>query len=162
MTDAGLMVFWNDPVWRLTLEKNRRLILLVCGLLCTEFSQVNALRKGAADRSAWMAVEILKTLDDPDIKLKATAIKNVPAWEQDLEIPAACMQVIKILTSHHGAAHARRRIVIFLEPGELTCERGQLRTRARPTLRLQCPPSSNLEITPTCTCEPPPTDVSRR
>ena len=59
LTDAGLMVFWNDPVWRLTLEKNRRLILLVCGLLCTEFSQVNAPRKGAADRSAWVAVEIL-------------------------------------------------------------------------------------------------------
>ena len=72
-----------------------------------------------------MAVEILKTLDDPDIKLKAIAIENVPDWEQDPEIPAVCrlatakrgstIQVLKVLTSHHGAAHARRRIIIFLD-----------------------------------------------
>ena len=79
-----------------------------------------------------MAVEILKTLDDPGVKLEAIAIENVPAWEQYPETPAAfrtptanrgwTMQVIKILTSHHGTSHACRMIVIFLEPGERTRE----------------------------------------
>ena len=71
-----------------------------------------------------MAVEILKTLDDTDIKLKAIAIENFPARDQDPEAPAACraaaakrgwmMQVLKALASQHGTAHARRRIIIFL------------------------------------------------
>ena len=90
LTDAGPVDFWSDPVGRLTLEENRRLILLVAGLPCTEFSRVNALRKGSTDRSAWMAVEIRKTLGDLGTILKAIAIENVPAWEQDPEIPAAC------------------------------------------------------------------------
>ena len=106
------------------------------GLQCTEFSQVNALRKGAADRSAWMAVEILKTLDDPDIRLKAIAVEKVPAWSLDPEIPAACrkasarrgwaMHIINILASEHGAPHARRRIIIYFEPKELTSELGPI------------------------------------
>ena len=75
-----------------------------------------------------MAIEILKTLDNPNVNLEAIVIENVPAWTQDPEIPAACeaaaakrgwtMQIIKILASHHGVPHARRRIAIFLEPGE--------------------------------------------
>ena len=58
-----------------------------------------------------MAVEILKTLDDLDVKLEATVIENVPAWAQDPDIPGAReaatakhgweMQIIKVLTSHH-------------------------------------------------------------
>ena len=83
-----------------------------------------------------MAVEILKTLDDPDIKFEAISIENALAWEQDSEIPTACkavaakhgwaVQIIKILTSYHGAAHARRRIIIFLEPGDRTRELGPI------------------------------------
>ena len=136
LTDAGPVGFWSNPVGQLTREEKRRLILLIGSLQCTEFSLVNALQKGAADRSAWMAVEIIKTLDDPDIKLEAIAIENVPAWEQDSEIPAAykeaaakhdwTMQIIKVLTSHHGAAHARRRIIIVLEPGDRTRELGPI------------------------------------
>ena len=72
----------------------------------------------------WMTVRILETLDDPQINLGDTAIGNVPAWALDPEISAAyraaaakrecSVQSIKVLTSHHGAAHARRRIVIFM------------------------------------------------
>ena len=136
LTEVEPVGFWSDPISRLTLEKKRRLILLVGGLRCTEFSQVNAVRKGAVGRSGWMAVEILKTLDDPDIQLRAIAIENVPAWYLDPAIPAACrkaaakrgwtMQVIRVLTSHHGAAHARKRIIIYLEPEELASELGPI------------------------------------
>ena len=87
-------------------------------------------------RLGWPRVEILKTLDDPDVQLRAIAIENVLVWYLDPAIPAACrkaaakrgwtMQVIKVLTSHHGAAHARKRIIIYLEPEELTCELGPI------------------------------------
>ena len=110
--------------------------MIVAGVPCTHFSLVNALRKGAADKSAWMAVEILRVLDDPDIDLDAIAIENVPAWAMDPEIPAACkaaaakrgwfMQIIKILTTFHGAAYARRRIVIFFEPEGRTRDMGPI------------------------------------
>ena len=56
-----------------------------------------------------MAVEVLRMLDDPDVKLEAIAIENAPAWAQDTEIPAVCeaaaakhgwaMPIIKVLTS---------------------------------------------------------------
>ena len=36
------------------------------------------------------------------------------------------MQIIKIQTSHHGAAHARKRIIIYLGPEELTRELGPI------------------------------------
>ena len=52
MTEVEPIDFWDDPVSRLTLVEKRKLVLLVGGLPCTEFSQVNALRKGAADKSA--------------------------------------------------------------------------------------------------------------
>ena len=55
LTDVEPVDFWSDPVSRLTLEGERRLVPLVDGLPYTELSQVNALRKGATDRSAWMA-----------------------------------------------------------------------------------------------------------
>ena len=83
-----------------------------------------------------MAVEILKTLEDPDINLGAIVIGNVPARAHDPDFPAACeaaaakhgwtMQVVKILTSHHGVPHARRRIAIFLEPGDRTRNLGPI------------------------------------
>ena len=111
MTEVEPIDFWDDPVSRLTLGEKRKLVLLVGGLPCTDFSQVNALRKGAVDKSAWMTVELLKTLDGPDIQLKAIAVENVPAWGLDPVIPAACckaaakhgwtMQIIKVLTSEH-------------------------------------------------------------
>ena len=70
LSDTRPVDFWSDPVGQLTIEETRRLVLLlVAGLPYTEFLQVNALMKGTTDRSAWMAVEVLKTLDDPDIKL---------------------------------------------------------------------------------------------
>ena len=109
---------------------------MVGGLPCTEFSQVNALRKGAADQSDWTTVEILKTLDDPGIRPKAIAVENVPAWSLGPVIPAACrkaaakrgwtMQIIKVLTSEHGAPHARRRIIIYFEPEETTSKLGPI------------------------------------
>ena len=34
------------------------------------------------------------------------------------------MQIIKVMTSHHGVAHARRRIVIFMEPKSRTRDLG--------------------------------------
>ena len=79
MTEVEPVDSWSDPVSRLTLGEKREFALLVGGLPYTELSQVNALRKGTADRSAWMVVKILKTLDDPDILLKAIAVENVPA-----------------------------------------------------------------------------------
>ena len=123
LTDAGPVGFEGDPVGQLTLEGKRRLILLVAGPLYRVLAGQRS-EKGSSRQSAWMAVEILKTLDDPGIKLKAIAIENVPAWEQDPEIPVACraaaakrdwaIQVLKVLTLHHEAAHARRRIIFLL------------------------------------------------
>ena len=54
LTDAGYVGFWGDPVGQLTQEEKRRLIFLVAGLQCTEFPRTNALKKGAADQSAWI------------------------------------------------------------------------------------------------------------
>ena len=46
MTEVEPVDFWSDPVSRLTLKEKRRLVLLVDGLLCTEFSQGQRTEKG--------------------------------------------------------------------------------------------------------------------
>ena len=125
--------FWGQPIERtarVTREEKKRLKVLVAGLPCTHFSLVDPSLRGPGDRPAWIAIDILRTLEDPDIDLDATDIENVPAWALDPKIPAACkaaatergwsMQIIKILTSHHGATHARKRILIFMEPESRT------------------------------------------
>ena len=76
---TGPVDFWDDPIGRFTREEKERLKVIVPGLPCTHFSLVNHRRKGAGGRSAWMAIRILKTLDDPDTNLDTIAIENVPA-----------------------------------------------------------------------------------
>ena len=78
--------FWDSPIERMTKEKKKKkkkLNVLVAGLPCTHFSLVNPSRRGVGDWPAWVAIDILRTLEDPDIDLDAIAIENVPAWAMD-------------------------------------------------------------------------------